>query len=77
MIKLTEQQIHELDESKTVPPRVVNPLTSETFVLLRVDDYRRLKEVEYDDSPWTKEELQAAAWEAGKQMGWEEMEKSE
>ena len=25
MIKLTEQQIHELDQSKTVPPRVVNP----------------------------------------------------
>jgi hypothetical protein len=37
------------------------------------DEYERLKE-EYDDSPWTREELQALAWEAGKQVGWEDME---
>lgn len=28
---------------------------------------------EYDDSPWTPEELQALAWEAGRRTGWEEM----
>ena len=28
---------------------------------------------EYDDSPWTREELQALAWEAGKHAGWEDM----
>jgi hypothetical protein len=27
----------------------------------------------YDDSPWTEEELLAAAWEAGKSIGWEDM----
>ena len=27
---------------------------------------KRLKENDYDDSPWTMEELQALAWEAGK-----------
>jgi hypothetical protein len=42
-------------------------------VLLRADEYKRLKENEYDDSPWTREELQALAWEAGKGAGWEEM----
>jgi hypothetical protein len=50
----------------------VNPQTKETFVLLRVDEYERLKEQEYDDSPWTREELQALAWEAGEHTGWEE-----
>ncbi len=31
------------------------------------------KEDEYDDSPWTREELQALAWEVGKHVGWEDM----
>jgi hypothetical protein len=51
----------------------VNPLTQETFVLLRLDEYERLKGDEYDDSPWTREELHALAWEAGKSAGWEDM----
>jgi hypothetical protein len=72
MIELTEQQIQELAKPGTTPPRVVNPQTKETFVLLSVGEYQRLKEG-YDDSPWTREELQALAWEAGKQIGWEEM----
>ena len=37
------------------PPRVVNPRTRETFVLLRSDEYARLT-AEYDDSPWAREE---------------------
>jgi hypothetical protein len=73
MIELTELQVLALSEREAVPPRVVNPQTMETFVLLRVDEYERLKEVEYDDSPWTREELEAAAWEAGKAAGWEDM----
>ena len=73
MIKLTEQQVQELAAPEALPPRMVNPWTGETFVVLRVDEYQRLKEDQYDDSPWTKEELQALAWEAGKQMGWEDM----
>ena len=36
----------------------MNPRTKETFVLLRVDEYERLTE-DYDDSPWTREELEA------------------
>src|SRR5260370_106880 len=53
--------------------RRTSPRTRETFVLLRVDEYERLKEDEYDDSPWTREELHALAWEAGKPLGWEDM----
>jgi hypothetical protein len=51
----------------------VNPRTKETFVLLTIDEYKQLKEEEYDDSPWTSEELQTLAWGAGKHLGWEEM----
>jgi hypothetical protein len=72
MIELTEQQVRELGE-QAIPPRIVNPQTNEKFVLLPEDEYQRLKECEYDDSPWTREELEAAAWEAGKAAGWETM----
>ena len=73
MIELTEQQVQALENPEATPPRIVNPRTQETFVLLRVDEYERLKQDEYDDSPWTSEELQTLAWEAGKQGGWEDM----
>lgn len=29
--------------------------------------------VEYHDSEWTREELEAIAWEVGKEAGWEGM----
>ena len=71
MIELTEQQAQALEQPESTPPRVVNARTKETFVLLRVDEYERLKE-EYDDSPWTREELQALAWEKVKHEDWDE-----
>ena len=61
MIELTEQQVKALESQQATPPRIVDPRTKETFVLLRVDEYERLKEDEYDDSPWTRDELQAAS----------------
>ena len=72
MIELTEQQMQALENLENTPPRVVNPRTKETFVLLRVEEYERLKEEAYDDSPWTREELQALAWELAERTGWEE-----
>ena len=72
MIELTEEQMGAMEASDAGPPRVVNPRTKETFVLLRVDEYERLKEEEYDDSPWTREELQALAWERVKHEDWTE-----
>jgi PHD/YefM family antitoxin component YafN of YafNO toxin-antitoxin module len=71
MIELTQEQAQALEERETTPPHVVNPRTKEEFVLLPMDEYKRLKEAEYDDSPWTREELQALAWDAGEQTGWE------
>ncbi|MBI1903122.1 MAG: hypothetical protein HYS13_18635 [Planctomycetia bacterium] len=72
MVELTEQQLQALEDPQATPPRVVNPRTKETFVLLRLGEYERLKEQQYDDSPWTRDELQALAWEAGQRAGWEE-----
>ena len=43
---------------------------SEFIVLLRIEEYERLKEESYDDSPWTREELQALAWERVKHEDW-------
>ena len=72
MVELTEQQMQALETPEGDPPRIVNPRTKETFVLLRVDEYERLKEDRYDDSPWTREELQALAWERVKHEDWDE-----
>jgi hypothetical protein len=72
IIELTEQQVKALENPGATPPRVVNPSTKETFVLLRVDEYERLKEQQYGDSPWTREELEALAWEAAEHTGWGE-----
>ena len=52
---------------------LVNPRTKETFVLLRMEEYECLKEDEYDDSPWTRSELEAGASEVAQRTGWEEM----
>lgn len=62
MIELTEQQMQSLENHAT-PPRLVHPRSKETFVLLPVAEYERLKDSEYDDTPWTREELEALAWE--------------
>ena len=50
---------------------MVDPETREIFVLLRVEEYERLKEA-YDDSSWTREELQAMAWDVAERSEWEE-----
>jgi hypothetical protein len=68
------QQAQALETPAAIPARVVNPRTNETFVLLRAEEYERLMAEEYDDSPWTREELEAAAWEAGERAGWDEHE---
>ena len=74
MIELTEQQLQAITTAGTIPPVVVDPKTKTTYVLLRQDEYERLTKAEdYDDSPWTDEEMELLAWEAGKHAGWEDM----
>jgi hypothetical protein len=66
MIELTEQQRQELNGLE--PARARDPVTNETYVLVRVEDYERLKEALYDDSPWTDDEMDALAAEAGEML---------
>jgi hypothetical protein len=60
MIELTPQQRHEL----TAPePLAIDPETKETYVLVRKATYERLRELLYDDRPWTDEEMDLLAAE--------------
>jgi hypothetical protein len=61
MIKLSEEQRRELREAE---PSALDPETNQVYVLVRKEVYERLKE-DYDDSPWTDEEMEALAAEAG------------
>ncbi len=77
MIELTEQQMQALESPAASPIQIVHPRTNQTFILLPMEAYNQLIEqpkaaVEYDDSPWTKEERHALAWESGKAAGWDE-----
>ena len=55
MIELTDEQVQTLESPEATPPRLANPRTKETFVLLRVDEYerfmrdRRRDHEEFDD----------------------------
>ena len=71
MIELTEEQVQELSEPHSSPPQLLNPRTNEAFVLLPVDEYKQLTAVQYDDSPWTRDELQAVAAATADRAGWD------
>ncbi|HEU5116197.1 MAG TPA: hypothetical protein VFT74_05915 [Isosphaeraceae bacterium] len=73
MRDLTEQQLQALESHEQAEsPRFVNPRTKETFVLIRVEESQRLQDEAYDDSPWTREERQALAWETIRREGTED-----
>jgi hypothetical protein len=69
MIELTDEQRDAVQNGEAIRVRE----NGHEFVLLRSDVYDRLLQEEYDDSPWTDEEMELLAWEAGKMAGWEEM----
>jgi PHD/YefM family antitoxin component YafN of YafNO toxin-antitoxin module len=75
MLEFTTSQIEEIESRTDEPLRIVNPQTNESFVLLRAEEYQRLKaeEEEIDDSPWTEEERLATVWAAGESIGWNDM----
>ena len=65
MLELTREQAHAIGQAETRPATLIDPLTRKAYVLLLEEDYDRLVE-EYDDSPWTAEEMDLLAVEAGK-----------
>ncbi len=68
-IELTNAQLQAADTS---PLRVTDPETSREYFVVGKETYERLQELLYDASPWTDEERDALAWEAGKQAGWDD-----
>ena len=44
------------------------------LVILRADVFERLRELVYDDSPWSEEEMDLLAAEDADALGWEGME---
>lgn len=65
MIELTEKQALALEHSQAQPPRVLNPRTQRSFVLVSVEEYERLTQDDYDDGPWADQEIAVLAAEAG------------
>jgi hypothetical protein len=63
MIELTEEQQQALKDT-VEPPELLHPRTNATYVLIPKEAYDRLKGL-YDDSPWTDEEMEVLAVEAG------------
>src|ERR1043166_2988029 len=62
MIELTESQRRELSEAE---PIAIDPQTKQTYVMIPKQTYDRMKQLLYDDSPWTDEEMDLLAQEAG------------
>jgi hypothetical protein len=76
MIELTDAQAQMLASDPSDPPRVVNPRTRETFVLLRVEDYEKIAIGEEMDG-WSREDLDAWNAELGERGEWAEYEEEE
>jgi hypothetical protein len=66
MIELTEQQRQAIRQQPGKPVQLVDPDTHQTFVLLQQEEYERL--TDYDDSPWTDDEMADLAAEAGEML---------
>ena len=63
MIELTQEQRLELANPE---PMARDPQTNETYVLVKAEVYERLKNLLYDASPWTDEEMDLLHEEAAR-----------
>ena len=72
MIVLTDEQRQAIQESGDSQVRLTDPETHREFVLMNAAVYDRLQEI-YDDSPWTDDEMELLAWQAGQTIGWDDM----
>ena len=61
MIELTEEQRQAVQDHAGQPLPMIDPATRKIFVLIPNDLYASL--TEYDDSPWTDEEMDLLAVE--------------
>jgi len=69
MIELTEEQRQELSKTE---PVAIDPITKETYVLVRKNVYDRIKGLLYDDGEWTDDELRLVLARSAEENGWNE-----
>ncbi len=69
-LELTEAFQQALEAQRGEPVRVVDPRTNETYVLLRADEYDRLR-TQRDDNERFAEEMAPLIWEVMKD-DWED-----
>ncbi len=48
-IQLTPQQQHALDSQEDCPPRVIDPRTNTSYILVREADYESIREILEDE----------------------------
>ena len=70
MIELTEEQQQKLDSGEAVD--VTDPQTSRSYVVVRKDVYERVRNLVYDDSEWTEDELRHQLARSAEGNGWNE-----
>lgn len=73
IIELTAQQREALATMSESPPTVIDPQTRAAYVLVPQATYQRRKDLFYDDSPWSDEEMDLLAAEDADSLGWEGM----
>jgi hypothetical protein len=70
--ELTEPLQQALDAHPDEPVSVVDPRTHETYVLIRVDEYRWLKGLLYDDSEFPIRDAYPLMDEGDRKEGWDD-----
>jgi hypothetical protein len=70
MIELTEEQRLQLEDGKAVD--VSDTKTTQPYVILRKDVYERVRQLLYDDSDWTGDELRLMLARSAQDNGWDE-----
>ena len=71
MIELTDRQVRRWRTPKT--PRRAHESPDQGGVRLAPRERNGQLTEEYDDSSWTRDKLQALAWDAGEHIGWADM----
>ena len=69
-MQLTQEQWQALHEGQSVHFHEEGT----DFVVVRADVFERLRQIIYDDTPWTDEEMDILAAEDADALGWEGME---
>jgi hypothetical protein len=67
-LPLTEDQLHEIASHPDEPVRFIDPKTNEVFVLLRADDYERVRPLLEDD--FDIRDTYAAQFASAMRAGW-------